>query len=79
MEITINYFGMLSEITNKNNETLKVPENCNTEDLNNLLKQTYPSISHISYTIALNKKIIQKTYPLSSNDEIALLPPFAGG
>ncbi len=79
MIITINYFGMLSEITNKNKEKLQVSENFNTQDLNNLLLQTYTSMKNISYTIAVNQKIIQKVHLLSPNDEIALLPPFAGG
>ena len=79
MIITIKYFGMLSEITNKNTETLKVPDNYNTEDINKLLLQTYPTIGDISYTIAVNQKVIQKIYTLSPNDEIALLPPFSGG
>ena len=70
---------MLSEITNKNTETLKVSDNCNTEDINKLLLQAYPSIGHISYTIAVNQNVIQKIYTLSPNDEIALLPPFSGG
>ena len=77
MVITIKYFGILSEITNKDTENLIVEDNCNSNDINKILIETYPSISNVNYIIAVNQNVIQ--YSLSPNDEIALLPPFSGG
>ena len=79
MEITIKYFGILSEITNKDTENLIVEDNCNSNDINKILIETYPSISNVNYIIAVNQNVIQNIYSLSPNDEIALLPPFSGG
>ncbi|MCH2020906.1 MAG: MoaD/ThiS family protein [Saprospiraceae bacterium] len=79
MVITIKYFGILSEITNKDTENLIVEDNCNSNDINKILIETYPSISNVNYIIAVNQNVIQNIYSLSPNDEIALLPPFSGG
>ena len=74
MVITIKYFGILSEITNKDTENLIVEDNCNSNDINKILIETYPSISNVNYIIAVNQNVIQNIYSLSPNDEIALLP-----
>ncbi|QDO93886.1 MoaD/ThiS family protein [Formosa sediminum] len=77
--ITIKYFGMLAEHTQCNEEQLdfkavKLSELL--EDLNIKYK-----FNPDSFHVALNRKLVQDSedITLQLQDEIALLPPFAGG
>lgn len=47
--------------------------------LRTFLIGTYPSIQWSSVAIAINRQYAQDDEPLSSNDEIALIPPVSGG
>jgi len=80
-QIKILYFGMFEEKTGTSNETWEIPENgISVSDFENELLKKYPGFAQMSYTIAVNKQInTNKATSLSENDEIAILPPFAGG
>ncbi|WP_339609426.1 MoaD/ThiS family protein [uncultured Planktosalinus sp.] len=43
------------------------------------LQQQYPALVELTFSIAVNKKIIQQKTLLNPEDEVALLPPFSGG
>jgi molybdopterin synthase sulfur carrier subunit len=43
------------------------------------LLDKFPSLSNYRFQVAVNKERIKGNVLLSDNDEIALLPPFAGG
>ena len=79
MELNILYFGMIVEITHKNNEVLTVHEKCNSSELENILAQKYIELSSLNYKIAIDKEIVTDTITLEPTNEIALLPPFSGG
>lgn len=49
------------------------------ENLNEDLVNKYPKLESINYKIAANQTIVENDYLLTGNEEIALLPPFAGG
>lgn len=36
-------------------------------------------LAAMSYAIAVNRRIMKDDAPLNGNEEVALLPPFAGG
>ncbi len=79
MLIIIRYFGMLVEQTFKQQETLEVSENSTIKSLEETLLSKYPLLKNSSYNIAQNQKIVPKESVLSNGDELAFLPPFAGG
>ena len=80
MEITVKYFGIIADITQKKEEVFFVDKESNTlKKLQVKLEINYPKILVINYSIAVNKKFLQNDISLKSNDIIALLPPFAGG
>ncbi|WP_367752294.1 MoaD/ThiS family protein [Flavobacterium sp. WC2430] len=77
--ITIKYFGAIAEKAKTEGEAFPF-SNQSLQDVINTLDQKH-ELSTLSYSIAVNQKIIQdtKSYLLESNDIVALLPPFAGG
>lgn len=80
MTITVKYFGIIADFTKKKEEVFTLNEAVNaTESLQSHIEKLYPEIKSATYSLALNQSIINENTLLQSQDEIALLPPFAGG
>lgn len=79
MKLEINYFGQLVELINTSKELIEVSDNCSVKELKDYLLKRHPLLQDKSYKIAVNQKIANDDTLLSVNNEIALLPPFAGG
>ena len=77
MEINLISFGQVTDITGEN--TLKIPDVKNTNELNEFLAKAWPKLQSIKYSIAVNKKIIRENTQLYNDDTVAILPPFSGG
>jgi molybdopterin synthase sulfur carrier subunit len=77
MQLKINYFGMLAEITKCHEETLEFSKSSVTELLDVLVTK-YPELKTKDFQVAQNNEIISKE-ALILGTEIALLPPFSGG
>ncbi|MBS1950062.1 MAG: hypothetical protein OJF59_002289 [Cytophagales bacterium] len=77
MEINVLAFGQVADITGKT--SWKVPLVKTTNELNQQLIKSYPQLQSTTYLIAVNKKIIQESVELNTDDTVALLPPFSGG
>ncbi|PZX54533.1 molybdopterin synthase sulfur carrier subunit [Algoriphagus ratkowskyi] len=77
--ITVNYFGNIAEATQSNSETLN-HNSMSLAELLDLLNSKY-AIAQFPFQVAVNRKIVSKQQALNifDSDEIALLPPFAGG
>ncbi len=71
------YFGITSEITQQNSEELNNIKNL--YELKKNLFERYPKLENINFQISVNQQLIRGDQNLSTTDEIALLPPFAGG
>ena len=78
MELSLNYFGMIAEATNVQQEKLDV-EVQTINDLKLTLIEKYPAMAKLNYQFAVNQHLVEDNFQLSKGDEIALLPPFAGG
>ncbi len=78
MNIDIKYFGQAGEIAGTDRETLEVPTGMDTSELKEFLKTRSPGFRNLSYQVAVNKELNVKR-ELRDGDEIAVLPPFAGG
>lgn len=81
MEITIKYFGIIADITQKKEEVLIAENDVNTvKKIKSIIEINYSNILNIKYSISVNKKLITNCdVELNHKDEIAFLPPFAGG
>lgn len=77
MQLTIKYFGMLAEITQRKEEAMEFEEST-ISDLLDTLCIKYPKLKEKSFQIAQNKELVTKETKVQAT-EIALLPPFAGG
>lgn len=77
MEINILIFGQIADITGKS--AWKMVGIKDTNELIKNLEEQFPALSTTSYSIAVNKKMIQGNTAFNENDTIALLPPFSGG
>lgn len=71
------FFGILED---KAERSSAVFENVNDlDELKRNLKTKFSFLEKVSYAIAVNQSIVKGNTVLNNNDEIALLPPFAGG
>ncbi len=77
MEVKVLFFGVLAEVSGT---ALKhYNEVRSTEDLILKIQDDFPEIVHYNYRIAVNGEITGGAQSLKTGDEIALMPPFAGG
>lgn len=74
---TVFFFGVLSDVAGTH---LKHYNNASTvKGLLLLVESDFPEIVHYDYRIAVNNEFCEGDLPLSENDEVSLMPPFAGG
>ncbi len=80
MKVRVRMFGGLAE-RGRAEEVLDVPENSSTADVMALLYERYPAVGRLSGQIrtAVNSEIASGNHVLEEDDEVALLPPVAGG
>ncbi|CUS76841.1 molybdopterin synthase sulfur carrier subunit [Candidatus Kryptonium thompsonii] len=71
------FFGRLKEIVGT--PELKIDSVDDIESLRKVLIEKFPKLKDEVFAIAVNYEIINGNIPLDRNDEIALLPPIAGG
>ncbi len=77
MKLTIKYFGLLAEITNSPEESVDF-NGGSVSDLRKELSKKHPGLQQVNYQVAQDLNIVSDEVEILSN-EIALLPPFAGG
>lgn len=77
MKVKVLLFGIFSEKA----DTSKIIVE-DVKDKNELMQRIgmeYPFLKEMKYLIAVNQEVINNNIELKDGDEIALLPPFAGG
>ncbi len=79
MTVKVLYFGMVSEATQKKEETLSIHTQCTTTEFDQLIKEKYTTLKQLPYNIAIDQQISVTDQVIPPNTDIALLPPFAGG
>lgn len=76
MKMEVRLFGMIAEKAGSKKIDI---EGTDTDELIAALKQRIPELSSISYAMAVDRRIVKSKVELAGTEEIALLPPFAGG
>ncbi len=77
MEVKVLFFGVLAEITGTNCKHYR--EVSSISDLKLRIQDDFPEVVHYNFRISLNNEIINNDPRLNDGDEVALMPPFAGG
>ncbi|MEA1886766.1 MAG: MoaD/ThiS family protein [Bacteroidota bacterium] len=77
MKIKVLLFGILSEEVGI--EETEIENISSTGKLIKYLKGKYPSFTDYKFRISVNQTLINGDKKLHGGDEVALLPPFAGG
>lgn len=80
MNVTLKYFGLLVDVTQKKEEQFLLDENIiSVADLKSKLETIYKDLQNANYSIAVNQRMNSLNYIIKDQDVIAFLPPFAGG
>jgi len=77
MKTKILLFGVLAEEAGSSSISV-----VNVETLDELIKKViarYPSFAKYNFQVSVNKTLTRDNIKLNDNDEVAFLPPFAGG
>jgi len=69
-------FGVLADVVGK---PVIESEASELDDLKKNLLSEFPELKKYKFQFAVNKEKVEKNISLNAEDEIALLPPFAGG
>ena len=77
MSVQIKLFGPLAEVAGK--DTVQLPGAADTDSLRRDMLEKYPQLAGLTFVIAVRKQIVKGNVIISNEDEVALLPPFAGG
>jgi molybdopterin converting factor small subunit len=77
MEVKVLFFGVLTEVTATYGKHYREVKSIG--DLILRIQDDFPEVVHYNYRISLNNEIINNDPKLNDGDEVALLPPFAGG
>jgi molybdopterin synthase sulfur carrier subunit len=80
MNLTLKYFGLVVDITQKKEEILAMGESETTVSvLKSKIENRYEELKNTNYSIAVNQSMVSLEYSIQDQDVVALLPPFAGG
>jgi molybdopterin converting factor small subunit len=77
MQVKVMFFGVLSEVAGSD-----IRHYTNVKSINDLklrILDEFPEIEHYNYRISLNNELLSSDRNLTEGDEIAFMPPFAGG
>jgi sulfur-carrier protein len=77
MEVKVLFFGILSEVTGTPIKHYQDVKSVNS--LMQRIQDDFPEIVHYNFRISHNSIITDDDKHLESGDEVALMPPFAGG
>jgi sulfur-carrier protein len=70
-------FGVLTDIIKA--QHIEITSVSTTDELIKHIEEKYPEIKKYNYQIVVNQHKAFSNTAISDSDEIALLPPFAGG
>ena len=81
MKVRVRLFGALAERAGAQEEVLRVDGGMTAGDVVELMRDRHPGTAPLlgQVSVAVNLEIVAADQPLADDDEVALLPPVAGG
>jgi len=77
MDINVLFFGVLAEVAKTG---FKHYRNIGSfSDLRLRIEDEFPEMVHYNYRISVNNELLNSDPVLKDGDEVAFMPPFAGG
>jgi len=79
--VRVLYFASAQGLANKKSESLRLKEGSSVKDVAAEMLRLHPDLRSIEQTIrySVNFEIAEGNAPLHDGDEVAVLPPVAGG
>ncbi|MDZ7738219.1 MAG: MoaD/ThiS family protein [Bacteroidales bacterium] len=77
MKIKVLLFGILAE--KAGSAELEIENISTLKEMKKHIIEKFPSFASYKYRISLNQSLVDGNVSLADGDELALLPPFAGG
>ncbi len=77
MQVKVLFFGVLSEVAGT--DCRHYGDVGSISGLKFRILDEFPGMEHYNYRISLNGEITDDDRSLNDNDEVAFMPPFAGG
>lgn len=78
MKVSVKYFGIMAESAGRNEETIEVVQGTSAKELKDLQIEKYQISDPDAVQLAVNQNLDTQV-KLKEGDEVAFLPPFAGG
>lgn len=81
MRIDVRYFAVVRERLRTDGEPLELPDGATVRDALDRLSERHPAIAGLRghLAAAVNQEMVPPAHPLADGDELALIPPVAGG
>ena len=80
MNITIKYFGCITDITGNSEEVFELTNEKRISIVEEKLFEKFSKLKEQSYALFLNRcKVTDKNIELNQDDELCFMPPFSGG
>lgn len=77
--VTILYFGQVAELLSRTEDSIELPAAATARAVRQALTLRNPELGKLTFRISVNRQLAQEETEVRNGDEIALLPPFAGG
>ena len=77
MNVTVTYFGKLTELTGKSSEVLSI-DDLSVKGVKSALELAYPSFKNRTYQIAENNSVLTSGDTIKTKN-LDIFPPFSGG
>lgn len=78
MDIKLHYYGMIAEKIGFDSENFFFDSNVFSGEMKSFFIERYPLLSGMAFQVAVDGQILN-SFPETKFENIALLPPFAGG
>ena len=77
MTVKVLFFGVLAEVIGTNCRHYSEVNSLSV--LKRLIQDEFPEIVHYDFRVSVNNELVDNEPALNNGDEVAFMPPFAGG
>ena len=77
MKLKILFFGILAEVVGS--DSIIIDSQPDLDHLTALVLDRFPDLKNYRYRVSVNRVLVDDNSSLNEGDEVAFLPPFAGG